>query len=303
LKIGFSGRGNHFSDQGKEKISRAEEKIGRGKHFSGLFFLPPCLGKHFFGKEEDFSGLGNLSPCKAEEKIGSLFRSFPRTLADNSNCFPNPPIPMLTCSACGHSNIDGTQFCEMCGEELLQAAAQTAHSSANDVKCSNCGHLNPPENLACEACGANLKPSAAPFLAPAPSMEATPFDSFVPLAPVAPISQEAGDLKPGFVKLVVEQGQTVGAQFILNDPHIEIGREDEDEDIYPDIDLSDQDAGYVHRKHATLNFDNGHLLVTHGGGANKTRVNNKPLADNTPSEVKLGDKIAFGKVVLRIVPV
>ena len=76
---------------------------------------------------------------------------------------------------------------------------------------------------------------------------------------------------PGNVKLVVEQGQSVGAQFVLGDAEMLVGREDEDADIYPDIDLSDQDAGYVHRQHAKVNFDNGNVSVTHLGGANKTR--------------------------------
>ncbi len=212
---------------------------------------------------------------------------------------------MITCPACGHQNIDGTQFCEMCGEELPDASARTGAPKGNEVKCPNCGHLNPPENLACEACGANLKPSAAPLPPVVPPLETTPFDSAIatPVAPVTIEPQAAGDLKPGLIKLVVEQGQSVGAQFILNDAQIEVGREDEDESIYPDIDLSDQDAGYVHRRHATLAFDNGHLMVTHLGGANKTRVNNKPVADNAPTEVKLGDKVAFGKVVLRLMPV
>ena len=44
----------------------------------------------------------------------------------------------------------------------------------------------------------------------------------------------------------------------------------------------------------------GVLTVTHVGGANKTRVNNKPLADNVPQPVQIGDKIAFGKVVMRL---
>ncbi len=211
---------------------------------------------------------------------------------------------MITCPACNHSNVDGTQFCEMCGEELPHNSATASAPTGNEVKCPNCGHLNPPENLACEACGTNLKPAAAPVSIPAPLvppvLETTPFDA----APVAATDTSiAGDLKPGLVKLVVEQGQSVGAQFILNDNAIEVGREDEDEAIYPDIDLSDQDAGYVHRRHATLKFENGHLLVTHLGGANKTRVNNKPVADNTPTPVKLGDKVAFGKVVLRLMPV
>jgi hypothetical protein len=246
---------------------------------------------------------------------------------------------MITCPACGHQNIDGTQFCEMCGEDLPDATVSST-SSAGDIKCPNCAHLNPADNLVCEACGANLQAGAAPTsvasafpASTAPSAETTPFDEFAtsiqtlapPVAaptPVAPAvssgpvatadtasavpavaPQAAGDLKPGLVKLVVEQGQSVGAQFVLGDEQLEVGREDEDEDIYPDIDLSDQDAGYVHRRHATLNFDNGHLMVTHLGGANKTRVNNKPIPDNSPAEVKLGDKVSFGKVVLRLLPV
>ena len=208
---------------------------------------------------------------------------------------------MITCPACNHQNVDGTQFCEMCGEELPSKAAGAHASTGNEVKCPNCGHLNAPENLACEACGTNLKPEATPLPAVAPALETTPFDTFSPPAGTAP--QLPGDLKPGLVKLVVEQGQSVGAQFVLNDETIEVGREDEDEAIYPDIDLSDQDAGYVHRRHATLRFDNGHLLVTHLGGANKTRINNKPVADNEATPVKLGDKLAFGKVVLRLMPV
>ncbi|HEX8463584.1 MAG TPA: FHA domain-containing protein [Abditibacterium sp.] len=233
---------------------------------------------------------------------------------------------MLICPACQHQNVDGTQFCEMCGEELPSATAAAA-SSAEMVTCPQCAHENPSDNLACEACGHDLKPGApdavadtspfvnqgeddifagpdtglapplgAPVAATSSLTESTPFDT----APAAPLP--AGNLTPGSVKLVVEQGQSVGAQFVLGDPEMLVGREDEDEEIYPDIDLSDQDAGYVHRKHATLNFDNGNLSVTHLGGSNKTRINNKPVADNVPTPVKVGDKIAFGKVVLRLLP-
>ncbi|PQV64562.1 Inner membrane component of T3SS domain-containing protein [Abditibacterium utsteinense] len=239
---------------------------------------------------------------------------------------------MLICPACQHQNIDGTQFCEMCGEELPQK--MTAASPEDLLACPQCGHQNPSDNLACEACGADLKPgqsapssvasmapsgAADPFasipdvgLAPplvsSTSGETTPFDAPANPALSAAIAPDiaalpAGNLAPGKVKLVVEQGQSVGAQFVLGDAEMLVGREDEDEEIYPDIDLSDQDAGYVHRKHATLHFENGNLSVTHLGGSNKTRINNKPVADNAPTPVNLGDKIAFGKVVLRLLPV
>ena len=246
---------------------------------------------------------------------------------------------MITCPECQHENVDGTQFCENCGEELPSA---TATSTEAMIKCPDCGAENPADNLACEACGADLHPGTAAtssvIIVPPISPTDDPLDSATQTAPLSSLDmpsgfspaadpldlteadlrkptdppnmdanastpQSAGDLMPGNVKLVVEQGQSVGAQFVLGDAEMLVGREDEDADIYPDIDLSDQDAGYVHRQHARVNFDNGNVTVTHLGGANKTRINNKPIPDNQPSPLKLGDKVAFGKVVLRLLPV
>jgi hypothetical protein len=242
---------------------------------------------------------------------------------------------MINCPACHHENIDGTQFCEMCGEELPQATATASAESL--IACPECGHENPSDNLVCEACGAELQAGVvspvpasaaaastadpfadlpdtglAPPLSATTAPETTPFDTpatvaaataAAPAAVAPTASAPAGNLTPGSVKLVVEQGQTVGAQFVLGDAEMLVGREDEDEEIYPDIDLSDQDAGYVHRRHATIVFENGNLFVTHLGGSNKTRINNKPVADEVPTPFNLGDKIAFGKVVLRLLPV
>lgn len=244
---------------------------------------------------------------------------------------------MITCPECQHENVDGTQFCENCGEELPSATAATSAEAM--MKCPDCGAQNPADNLACEACGADLHPGVAATAATVITAPVSPTDDpmdstnqadplssldmpagFSPTAdpfdlteadlrkPTDPpnmdaSAQSAGDLMPGNVKLVVEQGQSVGAQFVLGDAEMLVGREDEDADIYPDIDLSDQDAGYVHRQHARVHFDNGNVSVTHLGGANKTRINNKPIGDNVASPLKLGDKVAFGKVVLRLLPV
>lgn len=260
---------------------------------------------------------------------------------------------MMKCSACGHENVDGTMFCEMCGEDMQSAdsaaagAVSTPTTTASDeIKCPACENMNPAENLVCEICGTELRSvdsdaeeaatatsvdtASIPVPAAAPTLETTPFDApaadtpataalndvaaaataapdtapdtaAAPDASAAP-SAPGAPILPGTVKLVVEQGMTIGKQFVLSDPEIQVGREDADEDIYPDIDLADQDEGYVHRKHATLKFENDQLLVTHLGGANKTRINNKPIPDNAPQATKLGDKIAFGKVVLRLMP-
>ena len=285
---------------------------------------------------------------------------------------------MMKCPACSHDNVDGTTFCEMCGEDLQGAAGATAvagstpiEGSGTEIKCPACENMNPAENVVCEICGTELRapndsdaavtasgpstlvadtsvsadtstlnvpapavttdtvstpvPPAAPALdlADVAAPATTPFAAALgdiaataapPAAPSTPnpiIAPDAAStaaassapLSPGKVKLVVEQGMTIGKQFVLNDAEVQVGREDEDEGIYPDIDLADQDEGYVHRKHATLKFENDALMVTHLGGANKTRINNKPIPDNTPQIANLGDKIAFGKVVLRLMPV
>ena len=316
---------------------------------------------------------------------------------------------MIKCPSCGHENVDGTQFCEMCGEELadaakagaptgVPAAGGTSDAAGGMIKCPDCDNMNPADNVACEVCGTELKPgslsgaptsgaapdistgapSTTPFdtaapsqmasastaasaptpasadtatststdatlptvsissadpvttdplsndplaapatttplpssmpqtdpaqVAPVTSLDATPvaLDAAVATAPATTTPASGGVLEPGRVKMVVEQGMTVGKQFVLGDAEVLVGREDDGEGIYPDIDLSDQDEGYVHRKHAMLKFENGGLSVTHLGGANKTRVNNKPLADNVPQVVNMGDKVAFGKVVMRV---
>ena len=323
---------------------------------------------------------------------------------------------MIKCpnAECGYENVDGTQFCEGCGEELTQAGAAGAAASGGAaaggamMKCPACDNLNPADNAVCEVCGSDLKPAAsapnaaavatpdpaipavspaaapasssafdlgdssvpglpvaptspsqtpvsAPDIAPAgsgtasppvgdltPSIAspggdsastsvagdapvvapdtslggttpgavvasapatsgaATPFDTMVTPVSTTPIPATGGALEVGKVKFTVEQGMSVGKQFVLGDAEMLVGREDADEAIYPDIDLSDQDEGFVHRRHAQLKFENGGLTVMHLGGANKTRINNRPLPDNEAQPVQMGDKVAFGKVVMRV---
>jgi ribosomal protein S27E len=244
------------------------------------------------------------------------------------------PQAMIKCPACDNMNPADNVACEVCGAELSGASgvssiSSTSVPSVDAASISGTTAAMPgdatipvgdnsgavpiapiPADLADPTAGAlsaNASPSDAPAMPPTPipdmSLPTAPIPPVPPTPPMAPAAPlPLGDLAPGKVKLVVEQGQTVGAQFVLGDAEMLVGREDTDEAIYPDIDLSDQDAGYVHRKHATLRFDNGNLSVEHLGGSNKTRINNKPIGDNEPQPLKLGDKVSFGKVVMRLLP-
>lgn len=229
---------------------------------------------------------------------------------------------MIQCPACDNMNPAENVACEVCGAELPRPAGAPAPASPSPAAPSIAPPVPEPIPASIAAPDAAAVSSGGPVAAPTTPMPdidvsmpmsplATPVpgappvspDAAAPAAPsVAPSAVPSGDLAPGAVKLVVEQGQTVGAQFVLGDVEMLVGREDTEEDIYPDIDLSDQDAGYVHRRHAILRFENGALTVTHLGGGNKTRVNNRPIPDDDPQPLKLGDKVAFGKVVMRVLP-
>jgi hypothetical protein len=228
-------------------------------------------------------------------------------------------MPKCPNPECGHDNVGGTQFCEMCGEELeIPDSGGTSVAAGDTIFCPECDAANDAGNVACEACGADLpgqnisapqeeEPASTepdiPAIDPAQEEELTHASAAAaPDSAPAPDAEPGPKLEPGQVKLSVEQGMVTGKQYVLGDVEMLVGREDEDEEIYPDIDLDDQDEGFVHRRHATLRFDNGQLTVTHEGGANKTRINNRPIPDNQAMPLKLGDKVSFGKVVLRVLP-
>lgn len=244
---------------------------------------------------------------------------------------------LVKCPACDNMNPPDNVICEVCGADLIVSASSddaavpppsapsasglTANAPAPDATAGATpatgnataaitpGASAPAVGDATDVATAIATdgPLASDSTPPGTVVAAGPATTGAP-TPLTPAPQAnlltspTGGLEPGRVKLVVEQGQTVGAQFILGDAEMLVGREDEEESIYPDIDLSDQDAGYVHRRHATLRLANGQLTVEHLGGSNKTRINNKPIPDNEPQPVSLGDKIAFGKVVLRVRP-
>jgi hypothetical protein len=234
----------------------------------------------------------------------------------------------IKCPACDNMNPAENVVCEVCGTPLRDddaAGASAATTTAAPPVTTpppapvfNDADTTPVSNADAAATNGAASADAAPDSGStpvAPDVSAAPDIATEPppggaVAPSTPAVDAAlsssgttgAGLSPGKVKLVVEQGMTVGKQFVLGDSEMQVGREDADEDIYPDIDLADQDEGYVHRQHATLKFEGDKLFVTHLGGANKTRLNNKPIPDNEAQPVSLGDKIAFGKVVVRVLP-
>ncbi len=224
----------------------------------------------------------------------------------------------MRCSECGQTNVAGSLFCERCGSDLAATtelppvaspAAAATGATPPLVECPACGCGNPPEYLVCESCGAALSETDEPPPAPRPveparRVELPGVPPPPPELPVQPSERPAAAAigpRKGKVKLVVEQGMVVGKQFLLNNDTMLVGREDATDEIYPDIDLTGLDEGYVHRRHASLAFEGSFLFVTHLGGHNRTYVNNRPIADHLAYPLNVGDTVRFGKVLMRLV--
>lgn len=117
-----------------------------------------------------------------------------------------------------------------------------------------------------------------------------------------PAAAASGALRPGTLKLLVEQGKLLGEQYLLSDPTLLIGRFDAASGVCPDIDLTAQDPAYVHRRHARLQFEesDGSLHLIDLGGRNGSFVNNQAVPRGSAVRLRVGDKVRIGRVVMRL---
>ena len=124
----------------------------------------------------------------------------------------------------------------------------------------------------------------------APSVEARPADA------VATARHQPGELK-----LVIEQGMSVGKEFLISEPDMLVGRRDPEQQSTPDIDLFDQEVPsnrYISRRQARLYFKDGQLLVEDLDSSNGTSLNGHLIAPHEPRVLALQDKVHFGQSVL-----
>lgn len=80
-----------------------------------------------------------------------------------------------------------------------------------------------------------------------------------------------------------------------------IGREDPDEGIYPDLDLTlsgGEEAG-VSRRHAMLSYRNGAYWLEDLDSYNYTFVNGVRIDPRRPQVLRNGDEISFAKLRMR----
>jgi hypothetical protein len=186
---------------------------------------------------------------------------------------------MIKCQTCGTENLDGSQFCDECGSNLLSSG-----NNNNEYKVQS---YQPPLS----------EPSFN--VASVTSIGIEPIIEQVEPTPVE--NPDAKKIEGVHATLTIERGMSVGKQFNLSAEESYIGRWDADNGIFPDIDLDAHDPeAKVSRRHARIIFRDGKYTIEDLGSTNGTYINRgRRLIPGNPNILNDGDEIIVGKTFLR----
>ena len=185
----------------------------------------------------------------------------------------------ITCPACRAVHVQGTLFCEQCGASLIGAFDATQVAQAPF----------PPS----VGVGADGDVSTGALDNPA----TLPLDTVQDRA--------TGAIAPTGVPtrlrmLILNTGRLTEW---IDEPTIHVGRGDRTANVFPTVDL-ELDGGHnagVSRRHVrVLRQPDGYYLEDLGS-INGTFLNRRRLSPGTPTELKDGDEVRLGNIVLRIV--
>ena len=117
----------------------------------------------------------------------------------------------------------------------------------------------------------------------------------------APVSPPIADTSKRRWKLVVVEGFSVEKEYLIFKDTMILGRRDADQGFSPDIDLEDQDDGFISRKHAVLRLKDQGLVIEDLGGENGTTVNGRAIEAHALVALEEGNVLRLGRVGLLVV--
>lgn len=191
---------------------------------------------------------------------------------------------------------------------LPQPPAPAASAAPAAQICPTCGHRNRPGTLICDNCGTNLMPGNRAAVGTRDLIREQEKEA-----------EKSGEnlLDTGEVRAVETAGATVFTEEMVLRVEIEggttpmlvypkqeiiLGRRDPNTGGMPDVDLTAY-AGYrmgVSRRHAAIRLLDKHLNLSDLGSSNGTFLNGTRLTAHRPYQVRDGDEIRLGQMVLRV---
>ena len=183
-------------------------------------------------------------------------------------------IPIVTCSACGFSNLPGEMFCQNCGVQLPPVASVPP----------------PPPTPVVEASGQSQL---------TPNLESRQVPSNRPSAGIPAGSGRAADQGQYSGRLIIREKGIV-IPLPPDQPELVIGRTDPVQDIYPDVDLAEQEGEQsgVSRRHARVLQRLDGIYIEDLNSTNFTFLNRTRLQPGQIYLLKDGDEIRLGVLTL-----
>lgn len=183
-------------------------------------------------------------------------------------------------------------------------------SAAGGTICPTCAHRNRPGVLLCENCGTNLMTGKQTTVGTRDLREQEAEkagDLGAEDALLDTAQRKAVELAGGSVftdemvlRVEIEGGST--PMLVYPKQEIIIGRRDPNSGGMPDVDLTAY-AGYrmgVSRRHAAIRLQEKQLNLSDLGSSNGTFLNGTRLSAHRPYQLRDGDEVRLGQMVLRL---
>lgn len=165
------------------------------------------------------------------------------------------------------------------------------------ISCPECGSSQYPGTLFCSECGKLLTNSE-----PVQRNDVLPFAKvnaqFTPIA--VDIRKLAPPDKPKQIMFLIPSSRR-RIELKLK-KHIRIGRADEEADIIPELDLTEDEGieNGVSRLHAIIQLAKQGVLLTDLDSTNGTSINKARISAKQPFLLKSGDELKFGDLLVHI---
>lgn len=212
------------------------------------------------------------------------------------------------CPECGKGVASDMRFCDGCGTNLAEARARRDAVIAPPLPTAAdlAAIPEPPPAPAVVALPEPAPLAAEPVIVtmPLPVVAAPVAAEPVAPAPVAPVAPApaapVASGKPRAWKLACVEGFRLGKEYLLYKEDMLIGRTDAESDIFPELEMTDQDDGYVSRRHARIYTLGEQVAIEDMGGENGTLVDGRPIPAFKRIPLREGQVIRLGKVGLML---
>jgi hypothetical protein len=183
--------------------------------------------------------------------------------------------------------------------ESLGLSSSGSIPAPGGITCPACGHRNRPGVLLCENCGTNLTSGVKSSVGTRDLMkEQDNVDADAQKA--VETAGGAAFTEDMVLRIEIEGGST--PMLVYPKQEIIMGRRDPNTGGMPDVDLTAY-AGYrmgVSRRHAAIRLQDKQLNVSDLGSSNGTFLNGTRLNAHRPYQLKDGDEVRLGQMVLRL---